>query len=188
VGQWAVYLSRWGPRCSVGLSRVGDMASRSRCPTCRNLVAAHNVQGGNSERRRKALDIRRSRVLRRAAQRLSRLLRSAMTAVLEKPWLHENQQSHPAALTKGAPGRCWNTRAGALTEPFPTGDRPMWTPISNRNPCRSHHRRHSRLAAVAQRNPASNPPGQRRRPGRRDPHDPLREVHEPPPANGDLPG
>jgi hypothetical protein len=81
-----------------------------------------------------------------------------MTAVLEKPWLRENQQSHPAPLTKGGPGRCWNTRAGALTEPFPTGDRPMWTPISNRNPCRSHHRRHSRLAVVAQRNPASNPP------------------------------
>ena len=34
----------------------------------------------------------------------------------------------------------------------------MWTPISNRNPCRSHHRRHSCLAVVAQRNLASNPP------------------------------
>jgi hypothetical protein len=43
---------------------------------------------------------------------LSRLLRSAMTAVLEKPWLRENQQSHPAPLTKGGPGRWWSAASG----------------------------------------------------------------------------
>ena len=49
-------------------------------------------------------------------------------------------------------------RVGALTEPCPDRRPAHVDPLSNRNPCRSHHRRHSRLAVVAQRNPASSPP------------------------------
>jgi hypothetical protein len=79
-------------------------------------------------------------------------------------------------------------RVGALTEPFPTGDRPMWTLLAIAIPAALTIAVIARLAVAAQRNLASNPPGQHGRPRRRDPHDPLREVHEPPPANGELPG